>query len=97
MEVLAVTGIKISTLVLYVILTYVAISFPLTVWSQFSIGLLVLLCALHLLECYQYRGLIQQAPGGVSWNLLNVFLFGLFHMMDMKDAIRARGEVPVKL
>ncbi len=91
------TGIKICTLILYVILTYMAINFPLTVWSQFSIGLLVLLCALHLLECYLYRGIIQQAPGGVGWNLLNVFLFGLLHMMAMKDAIRARGKVPVKI
>lgn len=87
-------SIKIGSLVVYVILIYVAINFPLTVVSQFSIGTLVLLAALHTMECYIYRKLAQQAPGGVGWNLLNLFLFGLFHMMDMKDEIRARGEVP---
>ena len=87
-------SIKIGTLVVYVILIYVAISFPLTVFSQFCIGVLVLLAALHAMECYLYRKLAQQASGGVGWNLLNVFLFGVLHMMDMKDEIRARGEVP---
>jgi uncharacterized protein YhhL (DUF1145 family) len=88
-------SIKIGSLVFYIILTYVAISFPLTVISQFAIGVLVLLAAVHAMECYMYRKLAQQAPGGLGWNLFNVFLFGVLHMMDMKDEIRACGEVPV--
>jgi uncharacterized protein YhhL (DUF1145 family) len=86
--------IKIGSLVFYIILSYLAISFPLTVISQFAIGVLVLLAAVHAMECYMYRKLALQAPGGLGWNLLNLFLFGVLHMMDMKDEIRARGEVP---
>ncbi|MEP5762943.1 MAG: hypothetical protein ABJ308_00045 [Halieaceae bacterium] len=62
--------------------------------ANISIGLLVLLAGVHLVECYRYRKLIRQAPGAVTWNALNVFLFGVFHMIAMKEAVRARGEVP---
>ena len=35
---------------------------------------------------------INRAPGTPGWHALNVFLFGVFHMVEMKEAIRATGE-----
>ena len=86
-------AIKIGTLILYLILTYVAISFPLTLAANVSLGVLVLLALAHLVECFLYRELIREAPGASSWHLLSVFLFGVFHMMAMKDALRARNAL----
>jgi len=88
-------AIKIGTLILYTILLYVGITQAQTLGANISIGLLVLLALSHLVECVMYRQLIRQAPGSAAWHLLNVFLFGVFHMMVMKDALRAQGEVPV--
>lgn len=88
-------ALKIGTLILYVILVYVAISFPLTLGSQLSIGLLVFFSVSHAVECVLYRKLIVQAPGSNAWHVLNVFLFGFFYMYEMKDMVRAAGRVPV--
>jgi len=73
----------------------VAINFPLTIASQFCIGVLVFLVILHSVECFMFRKLILLAPGHDSWHILNVFLFGAIHMFAMKDAIRATGRVPL--
>ena len=82
------TGFKIGTCVFYLLLIYVAITRPLTLGANLSQGLLVLLVAVHLVECITYRDLIQRAPGFPAWHLLNVFLFGVIHMIWMKSAIR---------
>lgn len=81
-------AIKIGTIILYCIFTYVAISFPLTLAANFSLGVLVLLAIVHIVECYLYRELIQKTPGSAAWHLLGVFLFGVFHMVAMKDVLR---------
>ncbi len=80
--------IKVGTLVFYLLLAWVAITRPLTLGANISQGLLVLIVAVHLLECVSYRDLIKQAPGSPAWHLLNVFLFGLVHMLVMKSEIR---------
>ena len=80
--------IKVTTLVFYGVLAWVAITQPLTLGANISQGLLVLLVAVHLLECVAYRDLIKEAPGSPAWHLLNVFLFGVVHMLVMKSAIR---------
>ncbi len=43
---------KTVTFIVYVILVLVAINFPLTLWSQFSMGTLLAIALLHLFECY---------------------------------------------
>ncbi len=80
--------IKLGTLAFYALLAWVAITRPLTLGANLSQGLLVLLVGVHLLECYAYRELIRQAPGSAAWHLLNVFLFGVVHMLVMKSEIR---------
>jgi uncharacterized protein YhhL (DUF1145 family) len=84
--------VKSGFLILYVILIYVAITVPLTLPANISLGVLVLLAALHLVECFMYKDIIRQAPGSPAWHLLNIFLFGIVHMMNMKVAIREAKE-----
>ena len=86
------TVIKMGTLILYLILGYVALSYPLTLGANVSLGVLVLLVIVHLGECFIYRDLIRQAPGSKRWHVLNVFLYGVLHVMVMKDAVRVISE-----
>lgn len=83
-------AIKIGSLILYCILAYVAITAPLTLGANIGLGVLVFLALAHLVECFLYRALIRRAPGSPTWHALNVFLFGVFHMVAMKDALRSR-------
>jgi membrane protease YdiL (CAAX protease family) len=86
---------KIGTLIVYAIMAWVAISFPLTLWSQFCIGLLVIIVLAHIAECFMYRKLMQQAPGTVPWHLANVFLFGVMHKVVMTEAVEDLGQEPL--
>ena len=85
--------VKLGTLVLYVLLAWVAVTKPLTLIASISTGLLLLLAVAHLIECFLYRDLIRRAPGSAVWHLLNVFFFGVFHMIAMKESIREAGGV----
>jgi uncharacterized protein YhhL (DUF1145 family) len=86
---------KIGTLIVYVILAWVAISFPLSHLSQFCIGLLVLLVMAHIIECFMYRRLMRQAPGATLWHLANVFLFGVIHKVVMTETVEDLGQIPL--
>jgi len=83
---------KSGFLILYVLLLYVAINEPLSLLANFAQGALVLLVALHLVECILYRDIISQAPGSAAWHLLNIMLFGVLHMIHMKLEIRRMQE-----
>jgi hypothetical protein len=78
---------KIVTLIVYAILAWVAISLPLTLWSQLAIGFLVLLALAHIVECFMYRKLMREAPGEFGWHLANVLLFGVVHKLAMEEAL----------
>lgn len=82
-------GIKTGIIVMYVAMTAAVIALPLTLIANISLGVLVLLAVVHLYECYLYRELIRHSPGTVLSNTLGVFVFGVFHMVAMKDARRA--------
>jgi uncharacterized protein YhhL (DUF1145 family) len=92
-------------LILYSFLGYVALTRPLTLEANLCTGALLTLVIVHLLECVLYRRLILNAPGNAGWHLLNVFLFGLFHLSLLKKGAaaestaggdcRAAGEQPV--
>ena len=84
--------IKIAGLILYAILVYVGITRQMTLEANVSIGLLAVLGIVHLVECVIFRRLISEAPGGVAWNAVNVFLFGVVHAGQMKKAMQAGNE-----
>ena len=88
-------AVKIGILILYAIMSYVAIALPLTFWANVCLGVLVVVVALNLMECFMYRDMVVQAPGSVLWHLLNIMLFGVVHMMNMRIDIsdaRERGS-----
>ena len=78
-------AIKILVLIVYGLMAWVAISKPLTLGANISTGLLVTLVLVHLGECWVFRGTIARAPGSRGWHLLNVFLFGVLHMMLIRQ------------
>ncbi len=82
------TPLKTIILILYFIAILVAIYFPLTLWSQFCLGSLAFISVCHSGVTWYYRELTERAPGTRWGNLLFLFLFGLFHMVDMKNALR---------
>jgi uncharacterized protein YhhL (DUF1145 family) len=84
--------IKLATLGLYGFLVWVSVTQPLTLAANLSTGLLVLLAIVHLLECFVYRRLIAETPGNHGWHALNVLLFGVFHAVVMRRAIRSGCE-----
>ncbi len=85
-------AIKLFALILYSFLAYVAITRPLTLEANLCTGILVALAIAHAVECVLFRKTIAEAPGHPAWHTLNVFLFGVFHMFLMKEAILSHGE-----
>ncbi len=85
-------AIKVFALLLYSFLAYLAITRPLTLEANLSTGILAALAIAHAVECFLFRRTIAEAPGHPAWHTLNVFLFGVFHMFHMKQAIGVHGE-----
>jgi uncharacterized protein YhhL (DUF1145 family) len=75
---------KIGCLVLYAVLVLVAVSQAGTPMGTGAAGILLALAVSHLIEMVLYYRLCQQASGSLAANLLNVFVFGYFHMIEMK-------------
>lgn len=84
--------VKIVALLLYSFLAYLAITRPLTLEANLGTGILVALAIAHSVECVLFRDTIRAAPGHPAWHVFNVFLFGVFHNLQMKEAILAEGE-----
>jgi len=77
--------IKISGAILYAFMAWVAVSQPLTLGANICTGVLFTLSLVHLLECWLFRKQIAQAPGSKAWHMLNVFLYGILHIMVLKE------------
>jgi uncharacterized protein YhhL (DUF1145 family) len=52
-----------------------------------SVGRLVFyfMVIAHAIECVVFLPRLRQAPGGLGTNLLQVFLFGVFHMRELQE------------
>lgn len=83
---------KAATVILYLVFIYQIAMRPLTLGANMSIGLSITLAVLHVYECYRYREVIQRAPGSVSRHTLGILVFGIFHMVDLKEAIRGARQ-----
>lgn len=79
---------KVAIVILYLVFIYQIAMRPLTLGANMSIGVSITIVVLHLFECFYYRDLIQRAPGSRTKNTLGIFFFGIFHMADMKEALR---------
>ncbi|NQX90361.1 MAG: hypothetical protein HRT77_17095 [Halioglobus sp.] len=77
---------KIGILLLYLVLAVLAITQGEANVGVWSLRLLLVLAAVHLIEVVVYFKLCQSAGGSLPMHLLNVFLFGVFHVQEMKSA-----------
>ena len=75
---------KIGSLVLYVALAMVAITQAGTSAATLAVWVLLVLAVVHAIEMLIFFRLCQSASGSLPGNLLQVFLFGYFHTVEMK-------------
>lgn len=76
---------KIIILVLWAVLLALALTqggSPVGVWS---LRILVVLVVTHLIEIPVFFRACQRAGGSLPGHLLNVFVFGIFHMRELKS------------
>ncbi len=81
---------KIGCLVLYVVLAAVAITQAGTTAATVACWILTALVVIHAAEVVLYYRLCQQAGGSLAGNLAQVFVFGYFHMVEMKAAVQPK-------
>ncbi|MDZ7781857.1 MAG: hypothetical protein U5K56_02570 [Halioglobus sp.] len=77
---------KIAMLVIYAVLAALAltVSGPVGTWS---LAILAVLAVAHAIETVVFYRLCERAGGSLPLHLLNVFLFGVLHVKELK----ARG------
>lgn len=77
---------KIGLLVVYLVLAALALTqgdAPAGVWAARLLGILALV---HLVEVVVFFKACQRAGGSLAGHLVNVFLFGVLHMKEVKAA-----------
>jgi hypothetical protein len=75
---------KIGCLVLYAVLVMLAITQAGTSVATLAVWVLLVLAVAHAIEVLIFFRLCQRAPGSLLGNLLQLFIFGYFHMVEMK-------------
>jgi uncharacterized protein YhhL (DUF1145 family) len=81
---------KIVLLLVYVVLAGLALTQGDSAVGVWSLRILILLAVVHAIETAVYFKLCTQAPGSLPGHLLNVFLFGVLHVNELKAA-RTKG------
>lgn len=77
---------KIVLLVVYAVLAGLALMQADTATGIWSLRLLGILAIVHLIETAVFFKLCQSAGGSLPGHLLNVFLFGVLHVNEIKAA-----------
>jgi len=75
---------KTVLLILYAVLAYLAITMQGSSAGQIASWIIVGLVVAHLIEVAIFFGLCQKAGGSLPVHLLNVFLFGVLHVKEIK-------------
>ncbi|MCB1700137.1 MAG: hypothetical protein H6985_15775 [Pseudomonadales bacterium] len=81
---------KIGCLVLYAVLAAVALTEAGSSIGALAIWVLLVLVVVHAVEVVVFFRLCQQAGGSLPGNMLQVFVFGYFHTIEMKAAVAAK-------
>lgn len=77
---------KIGSLVVYAVLAILALTQGDTTVGIWSLRLLGILAIAHIIETAVFFKLCQSAGGSLPGHLLNVFLFGVIHVNEIKAA-----------
>lgn len=78
--------IKYATLLTYVVLAALAMMQGDSAVGVWSLRLLVILAVVHLVEVAVFFKVCRSAGGSLPYHLLSVFLFGVFHVKEIKAA-----------
>ena len=76
---------KISLLAIYVVLVALAILQAGTATGDWSLNILIILAVVHVLECAIFFRVVKAAGGSLAQHLLNVFLFGIIHVNEIRQ------------
>ena len=77
---------KIVLLVIYAVLAVLAMTQGDTSVGVWALRLLLLLVIVHTIEVLVFFKACREAGGSLPAHLLNVFLFGVLHIKDIKAA-----------
>jgi uncharacterized protein YhhL (DUF1145 family) len=77
---------KIVSLVVYAVLIVLGLTQGDSSVGQWSLKFLMILAAVHAVETMVFFRFCQKAGGSLPVHLLNVFLFGVLHIMEIKAA-----------
>ena len=55
-------------------------------------GLILFLVGAHLIECFVFRKELEEAPGSMGSQLVQVFLFGVIHMQELREGGDSGGD-----
>jgi len=77
---------KIGSLVVYAVLAILALTQGDTTAGIWSLRLLGILAIAHIIETTVFFKLCKSAGGSLPGHLLNVFLFGVIHVNEIKAA-----------
>lgn len=75
---------KIACLLLYAALAAILVLMPGTPAAQVAFWLLLGLVIAHVVEMVVFYGELKRAGGSLAGHLVNVFLFGVFHMKEVR-------------
>jgi len=78
---------KIGCLIVYAALAMVALTQQGSAMATLAVWALLVLAVAHTIEMVVLFSLCQRAPGSLPGNLFQVFLFGYFHMVEMKAKV----------
>lgn len=78
--------VKIVTLLTYAVLATLALTQGESAVGVWSLRLLVILAVVHLVEVVAFFKVCQSAGGSLPYHLGSVFLFGIFHVKEIKAA-----------
>jgi hypothetical protein len=81
---------KIGCLVLYAVLAAVAVTQAGTMAAEVALWILAAIAVAHLVELGVYFRLCRQAGGSLAGHLLQLFIFGYYHMIEMKAAVQTK-------
>ncbi len=77
---------KISILIAYLVLAAVALMAAGSTAGTWALNILLILAVAHIIEMGVFFKRCKQAGGSLPMHLLNVFLFGIFHIKEMEKA-----------
>ncbi len=75
---------KIVLLLIYAVLAVLALTQGESAVGIWSLRILVLLAVVHFIEVLVYFRLCKAAGGSLAGHLVNVFLFGVLHVNELK-------------